>query len=69
MPRADHRMLVDRGRRSGLQTHELYQALSSTLAFDRAPYPGNVDGNGFVQQCNDRGRSTFQPNWIEGQRS
>ncbi|MBM4072438.1 MAG: hypothetical protein FJ271_26440 [Planctomycetes bacterium] len=45
--RSDVRGLVDRGRRSGLNTRELYQALSSRQPRS-GDQPAQVDANGFI---------------------
>lgn len=61
MSHTDYRTLVDRGRKAGLRTSELYQALSS-----RPPQVGDTmqqqaDGNGYIGRVNAQGRSVFQP--------
>lgn len=56
---SDVRGLVDRGRRSGLNTREIYQALSS-----RQPrgddQPGQVDANGFIPVV-EQAHANFKP--------
>lgn len=63
---SDVRGLVDRGRRSGLNTRDLYQALSS-----RQPrgddQPGQVDANGFVPVI-EQSHAAFRPNTSATQR-
>jgi hypothetical protein len=61
MSHTDYRTLVDRGRKAGLRTTELYQALST-----RQPHPGDIrlnenDGNGYVGKMSAQGRTLLQP--------
>jgi hypothetical protein len=56
----DLRSLVDRGRRSGLNTGELYRALASRLPH-AGGVPGRVDANGFVPVLDPHSRASFQP--------
>lgn len=60
MSHMDYRTLVDRGRKAGLRTSELYQALSSRQA-QPGEAQGQADGNGYVRQVNVLGRSVLQP--------
>lgn len=55
----DLRSLVDRGRRSGLKTSELYQALSSRLPV-AGDGQGQVDANGFIRVLGPQ-TQTFKP--------
>jgi hypothetical protein len=48
MGRTNHRTLVDRGRKAGLRTSELYGALSSSRPEGADAAPGVADTNGFV---------------------
>ncbi len=59
---SDVRGLVDRGRRSGLNTRELYQALSSRQP-GTGDQPGRLDANGFVPVMDvmDRTHASFRP--------
>jgi hypothetical protein len=61
MSRTDYRTLVDRGRKAGLRTSELYSALSArpTEANDYAT--GQADGNGFVARYGRDGQRTYGP--------
>ena len=61
MSRTDYRTLIDRGRKSGLRTSELYSALAS-----RAPQVGDfqngqTDGNGFVPALDPQGHPSYKP--------
>jgi hypothetical protein len=57
----DYRTLITLGRKAGLQTSELYQALSTRRpeAGDRAP--GQADGNGFISTYGRNGQRVFLP--------
>lgn len=54
------RTLIDRGRKAGLRTTELYQALST-----RQPHPGDGsqqrDGNGYEGHLDSNGRTVYEP--------
>jgi hypothetical protein len=60
MPRTDFQRLVDRGRKAGLGTSELYRALGA-----RRPEVGDqrsrTDGNGFVSEYGAHGERVFRP--------
>jgi hypothetical protein len=56
----DLRSLVDRGRRSGLHTGELYRALASRLP-RAGEVPGRVDANGFVPVLDPQSHPSFKP--------
>lgn len=61
MSHTDHRTLLDRGRKAGLNTRELYQALGA-----RRPGPGDLasgltDGNGFVVRVLADGHCSIKP--------
>jgi hypothetical protein len=60
MPRTDHRTLLNRGRKAGLSTAELYMALAS-----RQPQAGDVrgdaiDSNGMIVRLDAAGHALFQ---------
>jgi hypothetical protein len=61
MSRSDSRTLIDRGRKAGLKTSELYSALTGRPpeAHDRAD--GRADGNGFVSGLTQNGRPVYRP--------
>ena len=59
MSHTDYRTLVDRGRKAGLRTSEIYQALST-----RQSQPGDftqqqTDGNGYIGRPDAHGRAIF----------
>ena len=60
MRRTDYRTLIDRGRKAGLKTAELYNAITS-----RPPEAGDAiglaDGNGFVSAFDRQGQRIFRP--------
>ena len=59
MPRTDYQRLLDRGRKAGLGTSELYRALGS-----HRPEVGDLrrtDGNGFVSEFGTHGERVFRP--------
>jgi hypothetical protein len=53
--------LIDRGRKAGLSTSELYTALSSRRAESGDRPAGSSDGNGFVSGMGSQGRHTYRP--------
>ncbi len=61
MRHADYRTLIDRGRKAGLQTAELYHAMSSLRSAAGSRYPGQADGNGFVSVYDGQGQCVFRP--------
>jgi hypothetical protein len=61
MGHTDYRTLIDRGRKAGLRTSELYSAIAS-----RPPEAGDIgqgqaDGNGFVSGYNQNGQRIYRP--------
>jgi hypothetical protein len=61
MSHTDYRTLVDHGRKAGLRTNELYQALSSRPPQVGDPRQNESDGNGYVSRLNAEGRPVLQP--------
>ncbi len=61
MHRTDYRVLIDRGRKAGLGTAELYQAIAARQPEAGEVTPGEADGNGFVPVFNGEGRRIFRP--------
>jgi hypothetical protein len=59
MGRTDHRNLIDRGRKAGLNTREIYQALAGRRPDDRGH--GQADGNGYVAGIDASGHRVFRP--------
>jgi hypothetical protein len=59
MSRTDYQRLIDRGRKAGLGTSELYAAMGSRRP-EASDHPGQSDGNGFVYGYGTTGeRMTF----------
>jgi hypothetical protein len=62
MARTDYRTLIDRGRKAGLATSELYSALATRRPEVSDPL-GQADGNGFVADISRSGRPLYHPQW------
>lgn len=60
MSRRDYRNMIDRGRKAGLGTSDLYRALAGQPA-EGNPAPGQTDGNGFVTQVDEHGQCVYRP--------
>lgn len=60
MSGSDHRRLIDRGRKAGLRTSELYQAIVSHNPEGVEP-GGPVDCNGFVSSYDQNGHRVYRP--------
>jgi hypothetical protein len=61
MRHTDYRTLINRGRKAGLQTADLYNALAG-----RRPEAGDrnwreTDSNGFISAVDSHGQNIFQP--------
>jgi hypothetical protein len=61
MSRSDYRTLIDRGRKAGLGTSELYQAMTSRPPEGSEQARGQADGNGFVSAYDKGGHRVYQP--------
>jgi hypothetical protein len=57
----DYRTLINRGRKAGLTTRELYSAMSARPVEGSEQIPGQSDCNGFVSGLNQRGQRVFRP--------
>jgi hypothetical protein len=62
MARTDYRTLIDRGRKAGLGTSELYSALAARRPELGDPQ-GQADTNGFVSDISRSGRPLYHPLW------
>jgi len=51
----NYQTLISRGRKAGLNTRDLYSAMSATPAEGGDRAPGQSDGNGFVSTVTQRG--------------
>jgi hypothetical protein len=61
MSRSNYRLLIDRGRKAGLNTRELYSAMTSASGEGSEFAPGQADGNGFVAAVDERGHRIYRP--------
>lgn len=61
MRRTDYRTLIDRGRKAGLQTADLYNALTARRPEAGDRNFGESDGNGFVSAFGRHGQNVFHP--------
>lgn len=61
MSHTDYRTLINRGRKAGLRTSELYQAISSLRPEGSDPVAGQGDGNGFIPCYDQDGHRVFRP--------
>ena len=57
----DYRTLITLGRKAGLQTSELYQALSARRPEAGDHVPGQADGNGFISTYGRNGQRVYLP--------
>ena len=56
--------LINRGRKAGLNTGELYTVLSTRPSEGADEAPGQVDGNGFVPTYDPQGKRVYRPNAV-----
>jgi hypothetical protein len=56
-----YRRLLDRGRKAGLNTSELYRALSGRQPGAGDTPNGQLDSNGFIAQVQANGQRCYQP--------
>jgi hypothetical protein len=56
----DTRTLINRGRKAGLTTRELYTALGGRPA-EGSDQGGRADTNGYVSSINQRGLCVYRP--------
>ena len=61
MSRSDYRTLIDRGRKAGLNTSELYQAMAARAPEATEQASGHADGNGFVSGYDQGGHRVYRP--------
>jgi len=58
---SDHRTLINRGRKAGLSTRELYLAMATLPPEGNDHFPGQADCNGYVASYNQDGRREYRP--------
>jgi hypothetical protein len=56
----NYHALINRGRKAGLTTRELYSALA-TRTGETGLAPGHADTNGYVASVTATGRSVYRP--------
>ena len=61
MNRSTMRRMLDRGRKAGLNTTDLYRALSSRPPSVGDTTPGQSDCNGYVTQIGANGQRSYVP--------
>ncbi|MGE3809529.1 MAG: hypothetical protein AB7K24_33110 [Gemmataceae bacterium] len=61
MKHTDYRTLIDRGRKAGLRTAEIYRAIGAQRPEAGDHVSGTTDGNGFISGYNRRGQRVFRP--------
>jgi hypothetical protein len=57
----NYRALINRGRKAGLTTGEIYSAMGTRSGEGTALTPGMLDGNGFVTAYDQQGRLIYRP--------
>jgi hypothetical protein len=61
MSHTDNRTLIDRGRKAGLGTAELYRALASRQPEGVDSALGRADCNGYIPTYTREGQRTYRP--------
>jgi hypothetical protein len=61
MSRSDYRTLLNRGRKAGLSTHEMYRALAARLPEAHEDNRRQGDGNGYVVDYTKSGQRVYRP--------
>jgi hypothetical protein len=61
MSRSDYNTMINRGRKAGLSTRELYPAMATRPVEGSQQVPGQADCNGFVSSVTLRGHRVYQP--------
>ena len=67
MRHTNYHLLVDRGRKAGLKTGELYHALATRPPEAGDHLLGAADGNGFVPAYDHQGQRIYRPAGARGQ--
>ena len=62
---SNYSALINRGRKAGLSTRELYSAMAARPAEGSERALQQLDGNGFVSSYNQQGQRVFRP--VDGQ--
>lgn len=61
MSHSTYNTLLNRARKAGLTTHELYCALAARTGENGDQDPGQVDCNGFVSSYTEEGKRIYHP--------
>jgi hypothetical protein len=61
MRRSGYHALINRGRKAGLRTVELYNALAARRPEESDASDGRTDGNGFVATFDHQGQRVYRP--------
>jgi hypothetical protein len=61
MSRSNYQTLLDHGRKAGLNTAELYSAMSTRAPEATESAPGTSDSNGYVAGVNATGQRVYRP--------
>jgi hypothetical protein len=61
MNHTDYHTLINRGRKAGLRTSELYQAILSHRPEGSDPGAGQTDCNGFISCYDQDGHRVYRP--------
>jgi len=67
MSHSSYLALINRGRKAGLGTRDLYTAMSTRPSEGVDEAPGQVDGNGFARSDGQDGKRVYRP--ADGTRS
>ncbi len=65
----DYRTLINLGRKAGLRTSELYQALAARRPEAGDRVPGQADSNGFISTYGRNGQRIYLPSGGSSARS
>jgi hypothetical protein len=66
MHKSSYQVLLNRGRKAGLNARELNQALATRPVAGDEAGPGQADPNGYVASIDARGHRTYRPANSEG---
>jgi hypothetical protein len=61
MTHSSYQRLIDRGRKAGLSTRELYSALATRAPEGSDEALGRADGNGYVAEIDAAGQRSYRP--------
>ncbi len=58
---SNYHTLINRGRKAGLNTREIYSAMTAHPPEGRDRVPGQPDGNGYVASVSSEGQAVYRP--------